>query len=308
MSTLRERLNDYLVMRRALGFKFYSEGTGLLAFVDFMEQQQANTIRVDLALAWAKLPTAVQPVRWAQRLSYVRGFARYCRAFDAATEIPHAQLLPFSRRSPMPYPFADEHIETLLQNALQLPAKDGLANYTYHCLFGLLVVTGLRIGEALALTVEDVDLDAELLTIRSTKFGKSRLVPLHSTSVEVLAEYRRRRDRFLGGRAVCNWFVNAQGTRLKYDPVHAVFQRLTAVLPEQPGYRRPRLHDLRHHFAITTLVRWYREGQDVERRLPVLSAFLGHVEVRDTYWYLTARPELLEAAKDRLEGRWGFFS
>jgi len=308
MSTLRDRLNDYLAMRRALGFKFYSEGTGLLGFVRFMEQQHANTIRADLALAWAKLPTTVQPVRWAQRLSYVRGFARYCRAFDEATEIPHAQLLPFSRRSPAPYPFTGAHVETLLQSALQLPTKDGLTNYTYHCLFGLLVVAGLRIGEALSLTLEDVDLNEELLTIRSTKFGKSRLVPLHSTSVEVLAEYGHRRDQFLGGRAIGHWFVNAQGTRLKYDAVHDVFRRLTSALPEQGGCRRPRLHDLRHYFAITTLVRWYREGQDVERRLPVLSAFLGHVEVRDTYWYLSARPELLEAAKNCLEGRWELFS
>jgi len=304
MSTLRELLHDYLAVRRALGFKLHSEGTALLAFVGFMEQEQADTIRTDLALAWAKLPMAVQPVRWAQRLSYVRGFARYCRAFDESTEIPPSQLLPFPHRSPMPYSFTEGNIETLLQGALRLPAKDGLVNYTYHCLFGLLSVAGLRIGEALALTVRDVDLDEGLLTIRSTKFGKSRLVPLHTTSVAVLADYRQRRDRFLAGHAVCNWFINAQGTHLKYDNVSDVFHRLTAAFPDQSRRRRPRLHDLRHHFAIATVVRWYREGQDVERRLPVLSAFLGHVEVRDTYWYLSACPELLGAAKERLEGRW----
>jgi integrase/recombinase XerD len=304
MSRLRELLHDYVTMRRALGFKLHSDGTALSTFVAFMEQEQADTIRTDLALAWAKLPKAVQPARWAQRLSYVRGFARYCQAFDERTEIPSSQLLPFPRRSPRPYFFTDEAIETLLQATLQLPAKDKLINHTYHCLFGLLSVAGLRISEALALTVDDVDLDQGILTLRSTKFGKSRLVPLHATSVAVLANYQRHRDQFLSGRTVSHWFINKQGARLHYDSVNDVFHRLTAALPEQSGRRRPRLHDLRHHFAIATVVRWYREGQDVERRLPVLSAFLGHVEVQDTYWYLSACTELLDAAKDRLERRW----
>jgi integrase len=304
MSTLRELLHDCLAMRRALGFKLHSDGTALLAFVGFMEHEQADAISTDLAVVWAKQPTAVRPEQWARRLGYVRGFARYCRAFDERTEIPPSQLLPFPRRSPRPYFFTDEDIETLLQGALRLPAKDELANHTYHCLFGLLSVAGLRIGEALALKVDEVDLVEGILTLRSTKFGKSRLVPLHATSVAVLADYRRRRDHFPAGRAVPYWFIHAQGTRLSYDSVSDVFHRLTAALPEQSGRRRPRLHDLRHHFAISTVVRWYREGQDVEQRLPVLSAFLGHVEVRDTYWYLSACPELLGVAKDRLERRW----
>lgn len=304
MSTLREMLNDYLAMRRALGFKLHSDGTGLSAFVGFMEEQQADSIRTDLALAWAKQPTAVRPEQWARRLGFVRGFARYCRAFDERTEIPPSQLLPFPRRSPKPYFFTDGDIETLLQGASRLPAKDELANHTYHCLFGLLSVAGLRIGETLALTVDDVDLDEGILTLRSTKFGKSRLVPLHATSVAVLADYRRRRDHFMAGRAASHWFVDTQGNHLSYDSVRAVFHRLTATLPGQSGRRRPRLHDLRHHFALSTVARWYREEQDVERRLPILSAFLGHVEVRDTYWYLSACPELLGAAKERLERRW----
>lgn len=304
MSTLRELLHDYLTMRRALGFKLHTEGTGLSTFVGFMEQQQADAIRTDLALIWAKQPTAVRPEQWARRLGFVRGFARYCQAFDERTEIPPSQLLPFPHRSPTPYFFTDENIETLLQGALRLPAKDELANHTFHCLFGLLSVAGLRIGEALALTVDDVDLDEGILTLRSTKFGKSRLVPLHATSMAVLADYRRRRDHFLADRAAPYWFINAKGNRLSYDNVSDVFHHLTTALPDQSGRRRPRLHDLRHHFAISTVVRWYREGQDVERQLPVLSAFLGHVEVRDTYWYLSACPELLGVAKERLERRW----
>ena len=304
MSTLRELLQDYLAMRRALGFKLRTEGTGLLSFVAFMEQAQADSISTDLALAWAKQPTSVQPNRWAQRLSYVRGFARYCSAIDPRTEIPPLGLLPFPHRRPSPYFFTDDDIDRLLQGALQLPAKEDFANHTLYCLFGLLSVSGLRICEALGLTLDDVDLDAGILTIRSTKFGKSRLVPLHATTVEVLTDYRERREQFLAGRQVPHWFVSVRGGRLGYDCVLRAFHRLTAGLPSQPGRSRPRLHDLRHHFALMTVVHWYRDGQDVERRLPVLSAFLGHVQVSDTYWYLSACPELLGAAKARLERHW----
>ena len=187
-----------------------------------------------------------------------------------------------------------------------MSAKDALANHTLYCLFGLLSVSGLRIYEALSLTVDDVDLDDGILTIRSAKFGKSRLIPLHATTIEALADYQERRDQFLGGRQTPYWFVSAQGTRLGYDSVIGAFHRLTtgAGLPSQPGRSRPRLHDLRHRFALKTLLNWYRDGLDVEQRLPVLSAFLGHVEVKDTYWYLSACPELLGAAKARLEHHW----
>ncbi len=192
----------------------------------------------------------------------------------------------------------------MLQDVLKLPAKDGLAGRNYYCLFGLLSVSGLRIGEALDLTVDDVDLDDGILTIRSSKFGKSRLVPLHATTVTVLADYRGRREQVLAGGLLPHWFINGHGNPLNYDAVNGVFHRLTAGLSSQPGRSRPRLHDLRHRFALSTLLQWYRDGQDVERRLPVLSAFLGHVEIRDTYWYLSACPELLGAAKKRLEHHW----
>ncbi len=304
MSTLRELLQDYLAMRRALGFQLHTDGTGLLSFVSFMEQAHAEYISTDLALAWARLPISVQPARWAQRLCYVRGFARYCLAIDPRTEIPPSGLLPFSHHRPSPYFFTEDDIDRLLQCALTIPAKEGFTNHTLYCVFGLLSVSGLRICEALSLTLDDVDLDEGILTIRATKFGKSRLVPLHATTVDVLADYRQRRDRFLVGRQVQHWFVNAQGGRLGYDGVLRFFHRLTAGLRRQPGRSRPRLHDLRHRFALMTLLRWYRDERDVQRLLPVLSAFLGHVQVSDTYWYISACPELLEAAKARLEHHW----
>jgi len=306
MITLRTSLQDYLALRRSLGFKLHSEGVALASFITFMEQSQAEWISIDLALTWAKTSTSVRPGRWAQRLSYVRGFAHYCSAIDARTQVPPAGLLPFCHQRPSPYFFTDENVASLLRGALELPAKEGLANHTFYCLFGLLSVSGLRICEALNLTTEDVDLDEGILTIRSAKFGKSRLIPLHETTVNILVDYEERRNQFLGGLQTPYWFINSQGTRLGYDSAIDAFHRLTkgAGLPSQPGRSKPRLHDLRHRFALKTLLNWYRDGQDVEQRLPVLSAFLGHVEVRDTYWYLSACPELLEAAKTRLEHHW----
>ncbi len=304
MSALRALLQDYLATRRALGFQLHTDGTGLLSFVAFMEQAHAEYISTDLALTWARQPTSVQPARWAQRLCYVRGFARFCSAIDPRTEVPPLGLLPFHHHRPSPYFFTSDDIDHLLQGAITMPAQADFTNHALYCLFGLLSVSGLRICEVLGLALDDVDLDEGILTIRATKFGKSRLVPLHATTVRVLANYHKRRDQFLAGRQVPHWFVNAQGGRLGYDSALRAFRRLTAGLYSQPGRSRPRLHDLRHRFALLTLLHWYREGQDVQRLLPVLSAFLGHVQISDTYWYLSACPELMEAAKERLEHHW----
>jgi len=306
MSAMRDALRDYLAMRRALGFKLVSDGTALLSFVAFLEEAQADYISTAIALAWAKIPTSVQPAQWSKRLGFVRGFARYCSAFDPRNEIPPVGLLPFEYQRQAPYNFSDKDIEALLLAALALRAKDGLANHTYHCLLSLLSVTGMRISEALNLTLDNVDLVDGILTINSSKFGKSRMVPLHFSTVTALVDYRERRGRFLAGRQVAHWFVNRRGTKMLCEAVDAMFRRLADKLGlvGEKGKRRPRIHDLRHRFAMQTLMRWYDDGQDIERRLPVLSAYLGHVEVRNTYWYLSSFPELLAAAKDRLERRW----
>ena len=306
MITLRALLEDYLTTRRGLGFKLHTEGTGLKTFVSFMEQRQAEYITTELAVTWAQQPMSVQVTQWARRLSFVRGFARYCSAIDARMQIPPPDLIPCRYVRPQPYFFADGDIERLLTAALNLPPNDGLQRWTFHCLFGLLSVSGLRIGEARGLTLDDVDLDEALLTIRSSKFGKSRLVPLHASTVQVLADYLQRRKRFLPASSVNHVFVNDRGMLLSHDQALDTFQRLlkTIGFATQAQERRPHLHDLRHRFAIETLLQWYRDGQQVERRLPVLSAYLGHTEVRDTYWYLSARPELLKLAQERLERRW----
>lgn len=306
MIALRELLNDYLTTRRALGYKLRSEGTGLSSFASFMEQQHADHITTALALAWAQQPTAVQATQRARRLGFVRGFARYCSAIDARTQIPPPDLIACRYFRPQPYLFSNGDIERLLQAALDLPPKHSLRRWTFYCLFGLLSVSGLRSGEARGLTLDDVDLEEGILTIRSSKFGKSRLVPLHESTVAVLADYLERRQRFFAGRSIDYVFVNDRGAQLSHDQALDTLQRLAASigLTTQGERRRPRLHDLRHRFALEVLLRWYRDGEEVQRRLPVLSAYLGHTEVRNTYWYLTARPELLNLAQERLEQFW----
>lgn len=306
MSNLHQTLEDYLAMRRSLGFKLRMAGHYLSDFVSFLEARQTRFITIALALTWAQLPSAADPSWWAQRLSYVRGFARYCRAFDPRVEIPPTALLPFQRKRAKPYFFTDEEIQHLLNAALAQPAAYGLQGWTYYCLLGLLTVTGLRIGEAIGLAVRDIDLSEGLLTIHAAKFGKSRLVPLDKSTQQVLTEYLMHRQSFLAGRAVEPLFVNLRGSRLEICQVHRVFRRLlrqVGVCTHTTGHG-PRLHDLRHRFASTTLLHWYRDGQDVERGLPVLSAYLGHVNPSDTYWYLSAIPELMGSAKARLEDYW----
>lgn len=306
MNTLRTLLEDYLAMRRALGFKLRTEGTGLTTFVSYVEAAGIDHITNEVALSWARLPESVQSVQRAKRLGFVRGFARYCSAFDARTQVPSSDLIPAARIRRPPHFFSDSDIEQLLHAALALPPVDGLRRWTFHCLFGLLSVSGLRIGEAIALTFEDVDLQEAILTIRSTKFGKSRLVPMHSSTVAVLADYMRRRQALHPARPADHVFVNERGTPLTHDQSIDTFQRLLekiGVAPQRNG-RRPHLHDLRHRFAMKTIVQWYQDGQDAERRLPVLSAYLGHTEPRDTYWYLSACPELMGLARERLERHW----
>jgi integrase/recombinase XerD len=309
MNTLREALQEYLDLRRGLGFKLHDAGLLLPRFVSFMEERQAGHISTRLALEWAQQPS-VQPAEWARRLCFVRGFARHRSATDSRTEIPPVGLLPFRPKRARPYLYSDDEIARLVGAALKLPCRyehEKLRPWTYHCLFGLLSVSGMRLGEARSLELQDVDLVSAVLTIRGTKFGKSRLVPLHASTCKVLADYIARRNRHWAKRVVCSHlFVSSRGNRLDVGTIHRTFYTLS----RQIGLRGPsdshgpRLHDLRHRFATNTLVRWYRSKQDPERRLPILSAYLGHVHIADTQWYLNASPELMREAMRRLEQRW----
>lgn len=306
MNPLRESIQDYLALRRSLGFKLRDAGICLSKFAAFLEDRGASYITTQLAMEWAQQSQSVLPSTCAQRLGHVRSFARHHVASDPQTEIPPPGLLPFRPRRARPYLYSEEEIAHLLRCALELPPIDGLRPWTYHCLLGLLSVAGLRIGEAIGLKLEDVNLQEGLLTIRGTKFGKSRLVPIHRSTQEVLAQYRTRRERFLAGRTASSFFITSRGNHLDIGDIHRTFYKLSRRigLRGATASHGPRLHDFRHRFAVQTLLRWYRSAEDVERRLPVLATYLGHVHVADTYWYLSACPELMGQAVARLEQRW----
>lgn len=306
MTPLGHVVEEYLALRRALGFRLHNAGRDLAHFVAFLDQQGAAHITTALALQWAQDTAAPRPVEWARRLRSVRVFARHWSATDPLTEIPPLDLLPHRARRARPYLYTDDEIARLLEATDDLPPAGGLRRWTYRCLLGLLVVTGLRSSEALRLLPDHVDWAQGVLIIRGAKFGKSRLVPLHATSQTALADYAQRRDRVLVGRPAPSFFVSDRGRPLERSAVYRTFYEVSRQTGLRgPGdHHGPRLHDFRHRFAVHTLLEWYRSGQDVERRLPVLSTYLGHVHVSDTYWYLSACPELMGLATNRLERRW----
>ncbi|MDD5760212.1 MAG: tyrosine-type recombinase/integrase [Desulfobulbaceae bacterium] len=306
MISLRKAVESYLTMRRSLGFELRDMGHNLRHFVSFMEQEGASIITIELALRWAQQPQDVQPVQWAARLSFVRSFARYWSATDPRTEIPPKGLLPYRTKRATPYIYSNDEILQILKAARNIPPSTGLRPWTYYSLFGLMAVTGMRISEVIRLDSTDVDLKQGLLTVQLTKFSKSRLIPLHPSTVKKLKLYLHRRDQLHPRPPTTRFFLSNQGTPLTDCMVRRTFVKLS----RQIGLRKigdsfgPRLHDLRHRFAVTTLFHWYRTGVDVEQRLPVLSTYLGHAHVTDTYWYLSAIPEILSLTKDRLEKRW----
>lgn len=303
MSALNDALDRYLTMRRGFGFKLSTQELWLRTFVAFMAERGADVVTGKLAIEWAG--GGCGPATWSSRLSTVRSFARHLANTDPRTEIPPNGVFPPQRR-PRPYIYSDREIADLLAAMLALPPRDGLRRWTFHCYFGLLAVAGLRFSEATDLRREDVDLDSGVLTIRDTKFGKTRLVPIDTTTVAVLVAYARRRDVCPKRRANPYFLVGERGAHLSHDCIHRVFIAWTRQVGLRgPKSRKgPRVHDLRHTYAVRTLVSWYRAGDDVERLLPVLTTFLGHTHTRDTYWYLTASPELMRHAAMRLEARW----
>ena len=306
MNDLKEVIKDYLALRRGLGFKLKKHTRFLEEFASFLQRTDESTITSRLALQWATEPQHIKPCEWAARLSAVRSFARYVSAFDPRTEIPPQGLLPYRTQRAKPYIYSDEQIRQLLEAAQNMPATHSLQPWTYHCLFGLLAVTGLRISEALNLRVTDIDWSEGILTIRHSKFGKSRLIPLHASSIKILSEYGVRRDRLFTHRKSPYFFCSRYDGRLDEGQVRRTFYTVSRQIGIRGAScsRGPRLHDFRHRFAVETLLRWHRNGDDVQRRLPVLSTYLGHAHVSDTYWYVTATPELMEAVSQRLEKRW----
>lgn len=304
---LEQALNDYLRIRHSLGFRLQQQGSALGNFVAFLRAQGASFITTELALRWATQPAKVDPAQWAWRLARVRRFAIWYGATEPRTEIPPAGLLPHRRRRKPPHIYSDEEIERLLRHTQQLSSRKKLRWHTFTTLFGLLAATGMRVNEVLSLDQPDVDFDQGILHVQQTKFGKSRYVPVHPSTVEALKTYAEARGRLFPTPPTPAFFISERGSRITGQTARYTFAKLSQQLglraPAKYHGRGPRLQDLRHRFAVRTLIYWYRTGLDVERELPKLATYLGHVHVNESYWYLEAVPELLQLATDRLIAR-----
>lgn len=300
MSGLHVELDRYLTIRRAVGFKLARAEKLLADYLGYLDDIGTRIVTTNNAVAWACLPTTASPSWWAHRLSVVRAFARHLHAIDPIHEVPPAGLWPARTRRAVPYPYSDRDITALMTAARELHTPIRAA--TFETIVGLLAVSGLRIGEALRLDRGDVDLDDGVLHVTQTKFNKSRDVPLHTSTIEALSCYARRRDRLCVRPRGPSFFVSAAGTRVLYCNFHLGWLDLVRRVGLQARSEscRPRPHDMRHQFAVRTLLGWYRDGVDVPTRLPLLSAYLGHTDPAGTYWYLSASPELLAVVTDRL--------
>jgi integrase/recombinase XerD len=307
MNTLRENVTDYLGMRRAMGFKVDGLSKLLLNFVAFCEARGATRVRNDLAVQWAtaRIKVPVSDALFARRMDAVRIFARYQYALDPATEVPAEAICRRRYRPKEPNVFSQAEIRALLAAADILSPR--FKALTWRTLIGLLAATGMRPGEACRLTLSDIDLTNGVIEVVQTKFGKSRLVFIHPSTATVVAQYLQVRQGWVGtaARACPTVFVNCRRGPINPDTLGVTFKRIVAAadLTTEPGRRPVRLHDLRHTFAVTTMIDWYRDGQDVQVRLPLLSTWLGHVDPASTYWYLHAVPELLAHAAYRLEAQ-----
>jgi integrase/recombinase XerD len=301
MTDLHAAAGEYLAIRRALGFKLRGHDRLLTDFITFLADEGVSTITTAAAVAWATRPPQVQPVRYAQRLCVVRGFAGYLHALDAAVEVPPIQLLPYRRRWRTPFLYSQADIDALIAATDLL--RPVLRAATYRGAFGLLAVTGMRVGEVMALDDADVDLHVGVLTITEAKFGKHRRLPLHPSTVAALRRYAVVRAELCARPRASSFFVSTRGTRLLYRCVHDTFTELLtrAGIKAPAGTAAPTIHGLRHSFAVATVRDWYRAGADVAAKLPVLSAYLGHAHPASTYWYLSAAPDLLASAAQRLE-------
>lgn len=301
MNSLEQHLTEYLAIRRAMGYKLARAGKLLPQFTAWMAERDQRVITSELALEWATCPPATGSNWHRQRLSVVRGFAAHLHAIDAVHEVPPADLLPWRPRRAVPYLYTDTEVLTLMDSARVIPTPHRAA--TMRTLIGLLAVTGMRVGEAIRLDRSDINLASELLIVRDSKFGKSREVALHPSTMMALQSYLARRDRPVPSESTAAVFTSAAGTRLSYCNVHLAFKRIVAHAGLHPrsAHCRPRPHDLRHTFAVNTLLDAYRTSENPATTLPLLSTYLGHVHPGSTYWYLQAAPELLALASDRLE-------
>lgn len=303
---MRAALADYLSLRRALGFQLANAGRLLGQFVDYLEQHNVSTVTTEHALTWATLPSGASAHWWVIRLSAVRGFAVYLHSLDPCVQVPPRGLLPATGACrATPYLYSEADIRSLIQAAVMLRPR--LRAATYQSLISLLAITGMRVGEAIGLDDADLDLEGGLLVVRNSKFNKHRLVPLHRTAIQALIDYRRLRQNAHRRPASPALFLSGAGTRLLHSNINLTFARLLEQvgLTRRSAACRPRIHDLRHSFAVATLLRWYRDGADIPAMMPRLSTYLGHCDPQHTFWYLSAAPELMALAGERLQTHLG---
>jgi integrase len=301
VTVLEPHLHQYLVVRRALGYKLARAEKLLTQLLAWLDARGASVVTTELALAWATLPPATDSNWHRQRLSVARGFAGHLHASDPRHEVPPADLLIWRKRRAVPYLYSDAEVRALMDAASIIPTPHRAA--TMRTLIGLLAVTGMRVGEAIRLDRTDIDSHHGLLVVRDSKFGKSRELAVDPSTIDALRRYLGRRDRPVPVEPTAALFTSATGTRLRYCNVHLAFKRIVGHAGPRPRSAacRPRPHDLRHTFAVNAILDAYRSGSDVQARLPLLSTYLGHVHPKDTYWYLQAAPELLAIAGQRLE-------
>lgn len=300
MNPLREALADYLSLRRSLGYGLARPEKLLNQFLDYLEERGAAVITADLALAWARLPEDASPLWWAHRLTVVRGFAGYLHVLDEVHEVPATDVLPWKSHRANPYLYTGAEIAALMQAATTL--RFPLRVATYQTLIGLLVVTGMRVGEAIGLDSTDFDADRGVLLVRQGKGGSTRQLPLHPSTTAAVRKYLQRRDRRSTARTTA-LLISPAGTRLLYCNIQWTFQKLLrqARIEPRSSSCRPRIHDVRHSFAVSSLLDAYTRELDIDRRLTLLATYLGHRSPAGTYWYLSAAPELLAAALQRLD-------
>jgi integrase len=302
LSAWAGRAAEYLRVRRMLGHELAEAARLLPRFVAYLDHTGAEVITVEAALAWAQQPQGrpggkVQAVR----MTVARGFARHMAGIDPRTQVPPLGLLPYRKRWRPPFIYSDADIKALMAQVPRV-VRSPLRAATYQALIGLLAATGMRVGEALRLERGQIDWAEGVLTVYASKFGKSREVPLTPSTVQALAAYARVRDQQLPGPKTPTFLVSTAGTAVAYSHFGAAFRRIIAASGVGAGSPvRPRVHDVRHSFAVHTLAGWYRAGEDVSALLPRLSTYLGHRDPASTYWYLSAAPELLELAAARLE-------
>lgn len=301
MKSLTTSLHEYIKVRRSLGYQLNTTERNLKKFITYLKKKDCQYITVALALEWATLPKNVKRSTWSQRLSIIRLFAQYLIAEDPRTEVPSPYLLSERTNRSRPYIYSEKEIRQLLKACQSLSSR-GLRHHTYYTFFGLIAVTGCRINELISLNRDDLDTKNNWIIIRNSKCNKSRLLPLHPTTMRELKKYSKIRDQF-PVHDINAFFLSDRGTRITEWNARFAFIQISKQIGLRGPFdsNGPRIHDARHTFAVKTLLNWYRKGINVNQKIMLLSSYLGHKKPTDTYWYLTGTAELLAQATTRLE-------